>query len=130
MKDMLNTIHEGCGGEFVEINIWEEIACNKCHQGTDRYIYTPEEQVRQDELAAQREIEARQRSEAILARKIGTVYVLMKVVPYEGEYLQGVYTSEESAREAAGGRPQDFHGPCQVWRIHAVQMNDTPQGYF
>ena len=130
MKDMLNTIHEGCGGEFVEINIWEDIACNRCGLGTDRYIYTPEEQVRQDELEAQREIERRQRSEAILADQIGTVYVLMKMVPYEGEDFQGVYVSEEAAREASGARPEDFCGPCQTYKIHAVQMNDAAQSYF
>ena len=44
MKDMLNTIHEGCGGTFREVNIYEDIRCDKCGQGTKRYIYTPEEQ--------------------------------------------------------------------------------------
>ena len=44
MKDMLKTIHEGCGGTFREVNIYEDIRCDKCGQGTKRYIYTPEEQ--------------------------------------------------------------------------------------
>ena len=44
MKDMLRTIHEGCGGTFREVNIYEDIRCDKCGQGTKRYIYTPEEQ--------------------------------------------------------------------------------------
>ncbi len=45
MKDMLKTIHEGCGGTFDYWNIYEDIRCDKCHQGTKRYIYTPEEQL-------------------------------------------------------------------------------------
>ena len=45
MKDMLKTIHEGCGGTFREVNIYEDIRCDKCGQGTKRYIYTPEEQL-------------------------------------------------------------------------------------
>jgi len=44
MKEMLNAKHEGCGGTFREWNIYEEIRCDKCRQGTKRYIYTKEEQ--------------------------------------------------------------------------------------
>ena len=43
-KDMLKTIHEGCGGTFREWNIYEDIRCDKCRQGTKRYIRTLEEQ--------------------------------------------------------------------------------------
>ena len=46
MKDMLNTIHEGCGGTFREVNIYEDIRCDKCGQGTPRYIYTKEEHLK------------------------------------------------------------------------------------
>jgi hypothetical protein len=69
-------------------------------------------------------------AEADAAEEIGTVYVLMQVVRYEGEYLKGVYVTEAQARRAAGGRPEDFYGPMQTWRIHAVKMNDALQGYF
>lgn len=44
MKDMLEAIHEDCGGTFREVNIYEHIRCDKCGQGTKRYIRTPEEQ--------------------------------------------------------------------------------------
>lgn len=44
MRDILNKKHTGCGGTFKEINIWEDIACDKCGQGTERFIYTKKEQ--------------------------------------------------------------------------------------
>lgn len=130
MYDVLDTKHVGCGGTFREINIYEDIACDRCGQGSDRYILTPEEQASADRAAEQRELEAQIRTEEILANQIGVVYVLMKVVAYEGEYLQGVYVSEDQARRASGGKPEDFYGPCQSFRIHAVKVNDVPSGYF
>lgn len=44
MKDMLKTIHEGCGGTFDYCNAYGDIGCDKCHQKTERYSYTREEQ--------------------------------------------------------------------------------------
>lgn len=130
MYDVRGTEHVGCGGTFREINIYEDIACDKCGMGSERYILTPEEQAAADRAREQRELEAQIEDEDQQAEEIGTVYVLMKVVPYEGEMLQGVYVSEAQARRAAGGKPEDFYGPCQAWRIHAVKMNDVPSGYF
>lgn len=43
MKDILHTKHKGCGGTFKEINIWEDIECDKCGETSDRYIYTKAE---------------------------------------------------------------------------------------
>ena len=44
VKDMLYKRHSGCNGKFVEINIWEDIACNECGQPSERYIYSKKEQ--------------------------------------------------------------------------------------
>lgn len=130
MYDVLDTKHVGCGGTFREINIWEDIACDKCGLGSERYILTPTEQASADRAREKIELEAQIRTEGIQADQIGTVYVLMKIIPYEGECLQGVYVSDEQARRAAGGKPEDFYGPCQSFRIHAVKVGAETQGYF
>lgn len=44
MRDILHKKHKNCGGTFREINIWEEIRCDKCDEGSERYIYTKKEQ--------------------------------------------------------------------------------------
>jgi len=45
MKDNRNTKHKGCGGTIKEVNIFEELACDKCRQGIERYTYTKTEQI-------------------------------------------------------------------------------------
>ena len=45
MKDVLHTEHIGCGGIFREINIYEDIRCNKCNEPSERYFYTKKEQL-------------------------------------------------------------------------------------
>ena len=50
MKDMLDTIHEGCGGTFIYYehrwSIYDgRYACDKCGQGTKRYVLNTEEQI-------------------------------------------------------------------------------------
>lgn len=57
MKDILHTKHKNCGGSFVEINIYEDIECDKCGQSSERYIYTKKEQADRDATEKAREQE-------------------------------------------------------------------------
>ena len=45
MEDRLGKTHKGCGGTFVEVNIWEDIECDKCGKGVERYKYTKKEKI-------------------------------------------------------------------------------------
>lgn len=51
MRDILHTKHEGCGGTFEEINIWEDIECTKCGEPSERYVDLTDEDIKGQEIA-------------------------------------------------------------------------------
>ena len=43
---MLNKKHSKCGGTFVEVNLYGDMFCDKCGEGTERYIYNKDENIK------------------------------------------------------------------------------------